>query len=434
MSVLMDKDFTEALPSEFDLFELPPHQTSVFQHYYDNVRPVSTITDLSPVEFLISNGGSDYIDLKQTRLHVKLKVIHADGTNLTKAEHCAPINLLLSSLWSQMQVYLQNQLVSSNNTLYAYKAYIQAMLYNGAEAKNTQLQSQLFYADSGTIDGDIDSTDTQTGINDGVIVRSHFIKESKSLTLEGPLYEDIFCMRRCLINNVNIGIKLFRNNAAFCLMSGVVGKEYKIELQDVYLKVCKLRMNNALILTHSKLLEKNNALYPYVSKTVTMGSIPSSQTMFQWDNLFQSNCPTRAVVAFVKAGAVGGSYTLNPFNFQSSNIKSVGLYLDGVSVPGRPLETDDVSTYVNLFDGFNTWREDTGNAISRMRFDLGCAFYVFNLEPLFTDGTYLNLIKSGNVRLEVHFKSALTQTLNVIVYSENPSLLEVDQTRNIFVK
>ncbi|XP_041357559.1 uncharacterized protein F54H12.2-like [Gigantopelta aegis] len=315
---------------------------------------MSPITDSSPVDFLISNGGSDYIDLRRTRLHMKLKVVHVDGTDLHDTEHVAPVNILLSSLWSQMQVYLQNQLVSEYNTLYAYKAYIQTLLYNGQEAKDTQLQSQLFYADGGIVEANTESINLQTGTNDRLIARGRYIAGSKSVTLEGALYEDIFAMRRCLVNSISVPIKLFRNNAASCLMSGKAGQEYKLELQDVYLKVCELRMNNALILAHSKLFEKSNALYPYVNKTVTMGNIPSSQTMYQWDNLFQSQCPTRVVVGFVKAGAVSGSYTANLFTLKSANIKSVGLYLDGVSVPGRPLETDNVSTYVNLFDGVNT--------------------------------------------------------------------------------
>ncbi|XP_041349410.1 uncharacterized protein F54H12.2-like [Gigantopelta aegis] len=252
--------------------------------------------------------------------------------------------------------------------------------------------------------------------------------------MEGPLCEDIFNIGRYLVNGVDITIKLFRSSVPFCLMSGKTGQEYMIELQDIYFKICKLKMNSALILTHNKLFEKSNALYPFTKTEVKMSSIPFSQQSYVWDNVYQSHCPGRLVVGFVNGDGVTGSYTKNPFNFQSSFVKTVSLYLDGVSIPGRPVEAEDISAYVNLFEGVNRWGQDSGNYIKRSEFVLGHGLFVFSLEPVFVDSDYLSLIKSGNLRLEVQFKSALKNTVSCIVYGEFPSLIEIDQTRNVFVK
>jgi hypothetical protein len=434
MSLLTEKDFVEGLPSALDLFSMPPYQTSVFQHYYVDVRPVSQITDSSPVEFQISNGGSDYVDLKRSRLHVKLKVSHSDGTTLAKDEHVAPVNLFMQALWSQVAVYLQGQLVSSANSHYPYKAYIQTLLNYGAEAKESQLQAQLFYKDIGETQADIESTDPVTGTNSGLSSRGTFIAVSKTVTMEGALCEDIFNIGRYLVYGVDMSVKLFRSSSSFCLISGKSGQEYKIDLQDIYFKICKLKMNSALILTHNKLFEKSNALYPFTKTEVKMSSIPSSQQSYVWDSVFQSQCPNRLIVGFVNGDGASGSYTKNPFNFQSSFVKTVALYLDGVSVPGRPVEADDVSAYVNLFEGVSRWAQDSGNYIERAEFSLGNGLFVFNLEPVFLDSDYLSLLKTGNLRLEVQFKSALSKTVSCIVYGEFPSLIEIDQTRNVFVK
>ncbi|XP_041379466.1 uncharacterized protein F54H12.2-like [Gigantopelta aegis] len=434
MSLLTDKDFVEGLPSALDLFTMPPCQTSVFQHYYVDVRPVSQITDSSPVEFQIANSGIDYVDLKRSRLHVKLKVSHSDGTVLGKDEQVAPVNLFMQALWSQVAVYLQGQLVSSANNHYPYKAYIQTLLNYGAETKQSQLQSQLFYKDVGETQADIESTDPITGTNSGASDREAHIAVSKTVTMEGPLCEDIFNIGRYLVNGVDMTVKLFQSSIPFCLMSGKSGQEYKIELLDIYFKICKLKMNSALILTHNKLFEKSNALYLFTKTVVKMSSIPSSQQSYVWDSVFQSQFPGKLVVGFVNGDGVSGSYTKNPFNFQSSFVKTVALYLDGVSVPGRPVEADDVSAYVNLFEGVSRWGQDTGNYIQRTEFELGNGLFVFSLEPVFVDSDYLSLLKSGNLRLEVQFKSALTKTVSCIVYGEFPSLIEIDQTRNVYVK
>ena len=143
MSLLNDKEFEELVPESLNLFTLPPYQTSIQKHYFVNVRPLSQINDSSPLEFHVSNSGADYIDLKRTRLHVKVKVTQTDGTPLEADENVAPVNLFLQSLFSQVAVYLQNTLVSSTNNHYAYKSIMQTLLGYGEEAKTTQLTSQL---------------------------------------------------------------------------------------------------------------------------------------------------------------------------------------------------------------------------------------------------------------------------------------------------
>lgn len=237
MSLLTSKAFEELVPESLNLFTLPPYQTSIQQHYFVDVRPLSQINDSSPLEFHVSNSGSTYIDLKRSRLHVKLKVKHADGTVLDEDEPVAPVNLLLQSLYSQVSVYLQNQLVSSTNNHYAYKSMMRTLLNYGTEAKTSQLTSQLFYKDVAESNDDVESTNPITGSNSGLATRGSFISSSKELTMSGPLCEDVFSMNRHLINGVDMTVKMYRSSPAFCLMSGKTDQAYKIELIDAYLKI-----------------------------------------------------------------------------------------------------------------------------------------------------------------------------------------------------
>ena len=43
------------------------------------------------------------------------------------------------------------------------------------------------------------------------------------------------------------------------------------------------------------------------------------------------------------------------------------------------------------------------------------------------------LIKHGNIRIEIHFANATARTLTVIVFSENDNLLKIDQDRNVIL-
>ncbi|XP_046570504.1 uncharacterized protein F54H12.2-like [Haliotis rubra] len=222
---------------------------------------------------------------------------------------------------------------------------------------------------------------------------------------------------------------MFRSEPKFCLLSNVTEHEFKVQLLDAYLQVCKVKVNPALILAHNTLFEKSNALYPYTKSEVKVISIPTTQQTHAIDNV-GNPVANRYVVGLVESSSLNGSYTGNPYNFKSSMLKKITLYIDGVSVPGQP----DVASYVNMLDGMGLWKEDKGNAITRSEFLLGNALFVFDIDGMCAESEYLNLVKSGSVRLELEFKSALTSTLSCIVLTQRNSLIEIDQARNVFVK
>jgi hypothetical protein len=45
--------------------------------------------------------------------------------------------------------------------------------------------------------------------------------------------------------------------------------------------------------------------------------------------------------------------------------------------------------------------------------------------------TAFQLIKQGNLRVEIHFADALTATINVIMYAEFDNVIEIDRNRQI---
>ena len=78
--------------------------------------------------------------------------------------------------------------------------------------------------------------------------------------------------------------------------------------------------------------------------------------------------------------------------------------------------------------------QDTGHFISRDDYPNGYTLYCFDLSPDLNQGDHLNLVKKGNLRLEMRFGQALPQTVMVIVYAQFQNILEVDKQRNIFLE
>ncbi len=145
------------------------------------------------------------------------------------------------------------------------------------------------------------------------------------------------------------------------------------------------------------------------------------------------------MVGFIDTSAVSGDYKKNPFNFQ----KLWHKLNDGIPVGGAPIKVNfDKTTgqttaraYTDLFRFANKWKLDSGNDVSMEDFSSGNALFVFQLEP-FYDGqkSFVNLVKTGNIRLNVQFSAPLPETFTVIAYSETPGYFEINQARDIITE
>ena len=137
----------ECSKSELDLFAVPMTQTAIESGSWLEYNPNSLLNDGTPIEFFVSGTGSDYIDLANTQLYVRAQVLRVDGTPIDNAHHVAPVNLLLHSMFSEVDLKLNDTLVSSTNNTYAYRAYIETLLSYGESAKQSQLTSSMYYKD-----------------------------------------------------------------------------------------------------------------------------------------------------------------------------------------------------------------------------------------------------------------------------------------------
>lgn len=433
MSFLSDKITEIGLPAELSLFSVPPNQVAVEKIYFAEYRPVSAFNaEDAPIEISIPGQGSEYIDLRRSRLYAKCRIVKADGTSLAAQEKVGIINVPLQSLWSQVDTYMNGKLVSLNTSYYPWKAYLKLLLSSGREASDSQLQSQLFYLD----DAEMDDGNAYGGTNGGLAQRYEHTKLSKIFDLEGPLCEDIFRLDKYLLNGVDINLKLYRNRAPFMIMSAEASPNYKLELLDVSFKACMIKVDSGVLINHAEILKETTAKYPLVRTEVKMNTCPKGSGSFIWQNVWSNNLPTKAYFAFISQAAVNGSYVKNIFNFQNL-AEDIALYVNGESLPARPMKIDTdknrnhVTAFVNLFEVCDKWNKDAGLKITRTKFAEGYAVYAFSLAPSDLGEEYLNLVRQGSVRLEIKFTANTTETLNCLAYAEFPALIEIDQSRDI---
>ena len=86
---------------------------------------------------------------------------------------------------------------------------------------------------------------------------------------------------------------------------------------------------------------------------------------------------------------------------------------------------------MSLYSGTGKQNKDEGNQIDRSDYANGYALYAFDLIPDLAEEGYFNLAREGSVRVDMTFRVALPNTINVIAYAEFENVIEIDRNRNV---
>ena len=441
---------------ELAIFETPVVDGGVHKVRWIEHRPVDQISEGSAIEFVISGNGNTYIDLRRTHLYVRAKIVNPDGSKLSDSPappgeegtvvdeaKVGPINLWLHSLFSQVDVYFQQKLVTSSNSLYFMKAYIDTILLCCPNSRTANYQAQLYHKD---VSGYMETTDPQDGDNRGLTYRQRYVNKSNAVDMQGPLLVDICQLDRYILNGIEIRIKLWPTPSALNIMAKSSLK-FRSIIEEACLKVCHITPTPHMISAQQTILERNHfALYPYIKCEMKKFTVPAGSHDFTHDDIFQNIVPTKVIICMVSNEALSGSYKKNPFNFHHFNVNFVEVSVDGESVPGRAIQTKFsessytshyVGAYLSLSRGHLPGQEE--HSIERFDYGNGYALFSFDLEPEIKvdkndEDEFWPASRKGSMRVEMHFDKALSETISVIVYGTFPKTIKVDHTRAVVLE
>jgi len=441
----------ECTKSELDLFYVPPTNTSIESGLWSQYQPIVSLeNNTGPIEFDIK-PSPEYIHLGKTLLYLSVK-FQKPKQNLFKQEGSVeekelplddlpfgPVNNFASSLFSQIDVELAGKSIETTNETYPYKAYISDLLNYGDDAKNSFLQTSMFYKDTpGQMDSyEIDS-ETRHSKNLGLNQRKDLIKRGQGqVELLTRLYNDIFNTDRYLLNGVGLRISLTRQKPEFFLM-----KKETIPMDVIITKavllVRRVKISPHILLAHSLALEKATAKYPIKRVVISHFTISKDVMDFKTPSLASTILPQRVIVGMVDHLAFNGNFGLNPFNFQHFNLSKIDLSLDSSNIVyPNGLDCNFSSDkylrgYYSLFEGIDRPVFMTGNGISRKDYSSGYSFFCFDLSPDLCCGDHLNIKRTGQLVLDLQFNKPREQAITLIVYSEFENLIEINSAREVF--
>ena len=77
------------------------------------------------------------------------------------------------------------------------------------------------------------------------------------------------------------------------------------------------------------------------------------------------------------------------------------------------------------------WNKDRSNGIHPFRDRDGYTLYAYNLTADQSHGSVFNLVREGNLSIEIKLKEPSTESITIVCYLEYDSIIEIDSDRNI---
>jgi len=450
-----------AMPEELDLFTTPITNTAVEGVEWMEITPSTQYGANTIVDFKIENAGDYYLDLSRTLLSFT-------PTKVLGTEKSSVCNNILHSYWKNIEVSICGTQLPQGSTNYHHKAFLEKKTLTkiGAQESQNFLQG---YVSSSDIDGsgaagfitDFDYSSGPYAISEikddgqtpakfrGLTLRPGWDQERYELNLVqnknliGPLNHDLFQMKRYLLNDTRVDIKMYPNSpAVYMLMKDTESKG--ITPVDLKLYVCRVKVSPEIRVRNNALLAKGDpCIYPYLRTELKAMDILSEETRFS--NLFSKRVPSRMVMTVIKSENYNGKSNVSPFEYL--NTYDISVEVDGVAYPVQEFKGafKDYSLYQSLGPSNESFGNDVikrflknANNPNLSAEVLPTAFrYQYSNNPFtvvdltgmgFTDENY-PLLRNGEVVIK-YKSSTYTTDYKLLILAYFPTQFTLDAARN----
>ena len=403
-----------------------------------------------------NNAPNQFLDLRNTRLYVSAQIVKENGSPILArteiinketvlGDEVCPVNLLLHSMWKQVDVNIQQHPMNDVTGHYPYVAYLKALLENGYDAKTSWMESMLFTRNAGI---------TPNTADWGISSRNRAVQKraewtfNKVFDMEGPLFLDVFEMPRCLPNGVPLQVKLTPSSDNFRLLCGQKDadsdqhKRFKLKVHSALLKVTFLSVSTPLYVGIENQWKKTLAKFPYWRTCVKNFIWDAKTTDNTYHNVFQGDIPNVLYMAFTRNSSYAGNMAQDPFYFEHFNVREISLSVNGRIFNNNPLKvnfTDDQGeyTYVEAFSqmqqNLKAWNRNGGNGIGRDEFRSGNTFFVFDFEKHLTkDLMVFPPMKKGSLSVRITFApGGPVEDLTVLFIARFRSMFGISPGRQV---
>ena len=431
-----------------DFFTPPPGNDDLVRKFYVDYRPISAWRSGSPLEFHIPGTMPYLISLKDTRLCTSWTVSTETKGHVTSTtgNMAGPINLCHQTMWKDVDIQLQHHITRSSGNMYAYRAYMEALLSEDEKAPQTQFwfPDEPNRFDISTTPADIAAlksahTDSESSkaendrsafvapvMNRGFNERYKSVMQGMKNETEGSIHHDLCQQNRPLLNNIDMVVQFWPSNNDFVMMKN---SKFRINIEKATLRVCYLELTKSALNAIENQLAKRNARYPLQRVVTKNHTLPGTATSFTFEDMYHGEVPSCLIVGLVDTKAFTGDASKNPFNFKQYSLRSIGFYVNGESVPQPPIETEyRGSNDVNYTAGYNSLALVLNRPVPLTveEWAEGSTLYGFAIA-----GRDETVKKHGHTRLEIQLNRPSSASKTLITYAVFPGNMEITKNRQI---
>ena len=418
-----------------------PVVDDVLSFHEQEMYPTTSL-DENCIEFEIQMDLNYYIDLRQTHLALKLKLVKGRGyetynTKEIKKEHkekakaeeeetaeeepvplVTHVNNILHSIFSNVEMYINNQQIYNSNGLYAHKSYISNNFKGAISEYKGVLHCEGY-----------DYEEFPDEILEAPLSEPFFTRRTRSLTdlmasccmvNWGLTFSPLL---HCYTQKWKNSLRLIRARTNFYMISD--NPNVSLGNVDCSLYTRRIALKDDYQKKRMDMLAYTTVEFNYLATLAKTFIIPARQNQFIQENTF-NNAPVRRIaIAMNTNSAFNVFYSKNPFWYQQADLRQI-IKLRGC----QPIVDFDAAyncrLYVTTMKAMNFQDDIPSIPIDIFRDHSVLVFDLTSMQDVTEKCHYPELVREP-LRLELNFTFPLEHVTELIVLGERMSLVAVDK-------
>lgn len=420
---------------DLQLWDKKAVQVEIEDGQWEEKAPITTNENATTHEFRVIADGERYVDLKNSFIEVELQIVKEDGSNIAATDEVALVNNSMHSIFQQVVLTLNETDVTSSNSTYHLRAYIETLLSFGAEAAKSQLGCVGWSTDTA------DHFDDAGATNTGYTTRKAWTTASAKIRFMGKLRLALFDVSDLIPNGVDIKLRLTKAKDTILLQQPAANATvYKTKLTHISFHIRRVKLSPSTLLDHAKKFHAHGpAIIPVRTselKTYVIGAGLRNQKL---ENLSMGKLPDLMVVGMVTNKAYNGHKTETFYNFKNFGLNYLQVQRDGIPYPSTPYKPsfeaggNTLRGYHSLFHTTGKLNNDEGLCFTRDEYGKGYTLFAFNFTPDLNEGGMVQLQRKGDLSIELSFTAALTEAINVVILFVYNHTIKIDENRSILL-
>ena len=268
------------LVSDLDLFSPAPLFEAISSTFFDEIHPICPLSETSQQINFVNEACGYFIDLSGSFIRVTTSISMPDGTPLAANEDVGFIDYVVNSLFSNFDLQINNQSVTSNYNTYNYYSYFQYFLATGLEARASKLQASGCYPE-------LDKSCNTIGTVGPFKTRAGLTALGAKATFMGMIHHPIANSIRVLPPMLALSFVWTKATSAWVLKAKKA-EAYKHKIHSMTLHLKKLKMTSDFQLSFEKQLSGSPCLLPIKQSYVKEVTIPSGVNSYSIESPFMS--------------------------------------------------------------------------------------------------------------------------------------------------